>query len=164
MNNRARPVVVAAAGALLLLLAGCDGVSGLMAAVEENWRIVDEGTFDPPTTPANLTAILTSDGILLGWDASERAASYEIEVRFLTNFAFLNNATTTQYLHADLEPDRVYDYRVRALNESANPSDWSEIVSVSTGGWEPAASATLRAKPADRAAAATKSMARPGAE
>ena len=79
--------------------------------------------------PAGLTSTeKTSDSITLGWEASEGAVSYDVEV----DGNVYRNILDTSYVHEGLDFSTEHTYRVRAVNAEGNYSNWSEPINVVT--------------------------------
>ncbi len=80
----------------------------------------------PPNTPESVTAVASVTSVTLSWTGVSDADSYDIN--------FDGRALSTQatsYTINDLEPDRDYTYRVRAVNTFGN-SEYSELKTVRT--------------------------------
>jgi len=84
------------------------------------------------SSPGNFTIITGTSGVLLSWESSDSATSYEVQVsRYSDTGGFttvLDSALTqTQLKTASYLSDetRLFNWRVRAKN-SADSSDWSE--------------------------------------
>jgi fibronectin type 3 domain-containing protein len=88
----------------------------------------------PPSTPTNLVALggAWSNRIELTWDASARAAGYEIHQSTAGGaFVHVRNSTTNAATIYSLEPGVVYSFKVRAFN-SGGLSDFSNVASSTT--------------------------------
>ena len=70
----------------------------------------------------------TSSSITMGWDESQGAVSYDIEI----DGNVYRNILKPTYLHEGLNYSTDYKYRVRAVNAEGNYSNWSEAVTVTT--------------------------------
>lgn len=78
--------------------------------------------------PANINAEAQLNQITLTWDKPEGAVSYEVEV----DGEIIHDLLTEGYIDQGLEPNTRHEYRVRALNENAVCSEWSEVLEVNT--------------------------------
>ena len=88
----------------------------------------------PPSTPTNLVALggAWSNRIEVTWDASPRAAGYEIHQSTAgRTFVHVRNSTTNAAMIYSLEPGVVYSFKVRAFN-SGGLSDFSNVASSTT--------------------------------
>lgn len=80
-----------------------------------------------PDTPNKLTAIAENySSILIRWDASTSATSYELEIDNK-----IVEVTTTSYTHNNLAPKSTHNYKVRAKNKKG-ASNWSNLISATT--------------------------------
>ena len=93
-----------------------------------------------PSTPTTLRGVSVSKAVRLGWTASAAApplSAYELQYQAQawnesdwpgswTVISETIDAGATSFLHAGLDPDRRYRYRLRASN-SVGASDWSPI-------------------------------------
>lgn len=87
---------------------------------------------EAPSAPTNLTASdITTTSLVLNWNAStdnEAVDSYEI-YKGDTSIAI----TTETSFHVDkLDPDTNYQFKVRAIDNSENLSDFSQVLEVKT--------------------------------
>lgn len=91
-----------------------------------NWsEIIYTSTLLP--IPSNLGARVTSDGIMVTWDAVENAFGYDIEV----DGVLIDNKNSTSYVHEGFQPNTEHSYRVRAKNGNT-VSQWSEEITRKT--------------------------------
>lgn len=97
----------------------------------------------PPPIPARVSGTATKTDIRLVWDASERAAWYEVEVDGTT----VQKVTTLSYTHEGLAPDSPHVYRVRAGNAGGN-SEWSPAFHIKTLPAIPPVPGSMTAQPA----------------
>ncbi len=81
-----------------------------------------------PSLPTNINADAQLNQIALTWDKPEGAVSYEVEV----DGVIIQDILTESYISQGLEPNTRHEYRVRALNENAVCSEWSEVLEVNT--------------------------------
>ena len=86
-----------------------------------------------PSSPENFSTITATSGILLSWESSDSATSYEVQVlRYSDTSGFStvldSTLTQTQLKTAPYPTDEtgLFNWRVRAKN-SADSSDWSEF-------------------------------------
>ncbi|MCU0620992.1 MAG: fibronectin type III domain-containing protein [Gemmatimonadales bacterium] len=97
----------------------------------------DNGGSNPPATPTGLTATAAGAAIDLGWNAVTGATSYRLERADATApgvFAQVGGAITgTSYSDAAVVSDRVYSYRVAAVN-TGGQSAFSSVVTASIAG------------------------------
>lgn len=78
-------------------------------------------------TPANLEISAESSKITISWDEVAGAESYDIE----TDGTVINNNVNLYFIHAQLEPNTVHKYRVRARSNS-DIGEWSDLAAVGT--------------------------------
>lgn len=81
----------------------------------------------PPGIPSKIKGIQTIDTIIITWNSSERAESYELEV----DGVIKDNGSKTTFVHSGLSPKTTHNYRVRAKN-ALGYSNWSEYLSETT--------------------------------
>src|SRR5690606_1898574 len=85
-----------------------------------------------PAAPTNLTASgVTTSSLVINWTAStdnEAVASYEI----YSGHTNIGNTTDTSFNVDNLDPDTSYQFKVRAIDNSENVSDFSEVLEVKT--------------------------------
>ena len=81
-----------------------------------------------PAVPANINAEAQLNQIALTWDKPEGGVSYEVEV----DGEIIHDILTESYIAQGLEPNTRHEYRVRALNENAVCSEWSEVLEINT--------------------------------
>lgn len=77
--------------------------------------------------PANLNSSAESRKITITWDKVSGADTYDIE----TDAGLIEGITNTFFINSRLEPNTVYQYRIRARNES-DTGEWSDSVTVRT--------------------------------
>ncbi|MNU97887.1 Exochitinase 1 precursor [compost metagenome] len=82
----------------------------------------------PPTQPLNLKTSVTSNSVKLTWNPVQDATGYEIEIN---SDQIISNGTSLVYNPTSLDPNTVYTYRVRAVNDSVKGA-WSQAVMVRT--------------------------------
>ena len=75
--------------------------------------------------PQNVRATLMDDTISVTWDAVEGITQYIVEVNGEETYTL----NTTSYIHENIEENKAYYYRVRAI-DGEKTSEWSEVVSV----------------------------------
>ncbi len=112
---------------------------GTSANVLDQFTLIkDPVLFVPPAVPANLAAVLyTTNSIRLTWpNTPTNEQGFQIE-RALdgTSFTLLavRGANLTAFTDTALAPSTLYYYRLRATN-TAGPSAWTEVASLSTPG------------------------------
>ena len=86
---------------------------------------LDTGT--AATAITNVAAIVTTDSIVLSWDAAAFLCEYEIEV----DGQLLDNGSNTVFAHTGLLPGTYHDYRIRVKNTDL-PNDWCVVLTVSS--------------------------------
>ncbi|WP_028581033.1 fibronectin type III domain-containing protein [Desulfogranum japonicum] len=89
-------------------------------------------TKPPPTAPSGLTGNITDKGLTLTWDANTELdiAYYSvISVGFL-NREIQKTQKTGVTLELDLEPDREYNFQVKAVDKDGLVSEASEPVTI----------------------------------
>jgi len=79
------------------------------------------------TAITNVAAIVTTDSIVLSWDAAAVYCEYEIEV----DGNLLNNGSNTVFSHTGLLPGSYHEYRIRVKN-TEQPNDWCVVLTVSS--------------------------------
>ncbi|USB32580.1 fibronectin type III domain-containing protein [Paenibacillus sp. YPG26] len=82
----------------------------------------------PPTQPLNLKTSVTSNSVKLTWNPVQDATGYEIEIN---SDQIISNGTSLVYNPTSLDPNTIYTYRVRAVNDSVKGA-WSQAVMVRT--------------------------------
>ena len=99
-----------------------------------------------PATPANLRSTQTGPTeIGLTWDAVPGATAYELQRRVNSGvWTSLSGVSGTSHTDTGLDPSTAYDYEVRARN-TAGPSAWSAVVTVTTEAPAAPAAPTLMA-------------------
>lgn len=80
-----------------------------------------------PTVPENILTTANDNRIVISWDESANAESYEIEVDGI----IINNSHYTIYEHDHVLPLTTHTYRVRAKN-SLGISEWSTAITQKT--------------------------------
>lgn len=92
-----------------------------------------------PCTPTNLTVNANSNSsILISWDASPGAISYELyretisETGTILASKTFSNIIANKYLDIDMGKYQTYRYKVRSMNQSGICSSWSDFVMGST--------------------------------
>ena len=99
---------------------------------EENYSFIPEIVeVEEPTVPieipTGLVAKVSNDSVELSWDKSNKATAYEVEVNGnLKGQSYINT-----WVDKSLNPNSVYDYRVRAVN-SFGAGEWSDTYSAKT--------------------------------
>jgi hypothetical protein len=96
-------------------------------------------------TPSNLQGTATSNQITITWDPVQGATIYEVEA----DGTIVEVVGDTVYVHENLLPNTLHNYRVRAKNESvvsdwSGSSDWSTLLPIMT---PPSVPTNLRAIP-----------------
>lgn len=86
---------------------------------------LDTGSAETAIT--NVAAVVTTDSIVLSWDAGAFFCEYEIEVDGL----LLDNGSNTVFAHTGLAPGTYHDYKIRLKNTEI-PNDWCVVLTVST--------------------------------
>jgi glucose/arabinose dehydrogenase len=110
--------------------------SGLSASTNVNVTVLQDTV--APSTPTNLVATpLSGVQVRLNWSASSdnvAVARYEIERQSpgATNFVQIATPTDTTYNDSGLWPLTSYNYRVRAVDASGNPSPYSNVAGATT--------------------------------
>ncbi len=99
------------------------------------------GDTTPPTTPDNLHAQTIDDySIKLTWNASTDTggsglAGYRIYREDVNNYGTaiaMVDATTTEYTNTGLQPGTTYRYKIKAVDNAGNVSDFSNIAEATT--------------------------------
>lgn len=80
------------------------------------------------SVPSNLGARITTEGIIVTWDAVEYVTGYDIEG---DGVLISSNGILTSYTQENFLPNTEYSYRVRAKNGTA-ASQWSEEITKKT--------------------------------
>lgn len=80
-----------------------------------------EQLYTKPDIPANVNITAEGSDIILSWDNTPGAETYELEA----DGAVIDNIADSQYVHKVL-PNTEHKYRVRAVNEVSS-GDWTEI-------------------------------------
>lgn len=78
---------------------------------------------DKPGIPGNVTAVPGKRLITVSWNQAPTATGYDIEV----DGTVQDNGTGISYVHGNIEPDSVHQYRVRAKNAGGS-GEWSGYV------------------------------------
>jgi hypothetical protein len=79
------------------------------------------------TAITNVAAIVTTDSIVLSWDAAAFLCEYEIEV----DGQLLDNSSNTVFAHTGLLPGTYHDYRIRVKNTELI-NDWCVVLAISS--------------------------------
>jgi hypothetical protein len=79
------------------------------------------------TAITNVAAIVTTDSIVLSWDAAAILCEYEIEV----DGQLLDNGSNTVFSHTGLLPGTYHEYKIRVKNTEV-PNDWCVVLTVSS--------------------------------
>jgi fibronectin type 3 domain-containing protein len=103
------------------------------------WSFSTKISLLAPPTPQLISpesgALENSAKIELVWSSVERAEKYEVQVSTFSNFsqgiAYQNNNLTSNKVVVDLDPDKIYFWRVRAVNV-AGSSPYSQVWSLIT--------------------------------
>jgi len=101
-----------------------------LSMVETEWSNEVDATMliDYPSVPSSLRATAKTDKIILNWNDSVRAQSYQIE-RNGTIIAI--DYQTNTYIDEDVTDDTKYSYRVNAVNTTGE-SGWSYVLDTKT--------------------------------
>lgn len=81
-----------------------------------------------PNVPQNFKANATINQIILTWDVTQGAISYDIQEDGET----IENTTNSSITITGLEPGSRHEYKIRAKNIENVSSEWSEILEVNT--------------------------------
>lgn len=86
-------------------------------------------TVEPPAKPANFTALeITSDTVVLKWQAATGATGYQIERQAAGEaFKMLGSSATVEYQDVTVQPNSAYRYRLSAINASGLTSSGIEL-------------------------------------
>ena len=79
------------------------------------------------TAPINLEFSVTNKQIIISWNPVAEAVYYDVWI----DGNIMNNGSSTQYTHLNLNPTTQYTYKVRALN-SQGSGLWSQTYTVKT--------------------------------
>ncbi|MCX7921441.1 MAG: hypothetical protein N3B21_05390 [Clostridia bacterium] len=85
------------------------------------------GILPLPATPVSISAESTDRAIELRWAPVDGATGYSIEVDGVE----IDNGTSTEYLHSDLEPNTQHSYRIKSKNQYG-VSEWSNAITKTT--------------------------------
>ncbi|WP_168120389.1 glycoside hydrolase family 9 protein [Paenibacillus sp. HB172176] len=81
-----------------------------------------------PAVPAGATVVAAStDSALLSWQSVQGAQSYEIEID--GEGPYISTAELS-YIHSGLAPGSTHSYRIRAVNNHGDASDWTNPVAI----------------------------------
>ena len=78
-----------------------------------------------PSTPSNVNAAANNTSIIVTWDPSPGATTYQIKVDGVNS----NTFSGTNYVHSGLIPGTMHSYQVKSYN-SGDESAWSEEIRV----------------------------------
>lgn len=83
----------------------------------------------PPAPPRSLSAVVSSDGVVLNWDTVAGAVSYNIYRSTVPgkNGKFIAFTTSTTYLDTILEPGSVYYYVIRSKNRGGRSAPSPQV-------------------------------------
>ncbi|WP_129408096.1 hypothetical protein [Marinitoga lauensis] len=107
---------------------------------KSNWTTVSQITSakdeTPPAIPTGLTATGLFQKIQVSWNANSEEDFKEYELQVATDSGFTQNVITikvsaTQFTYAG-NTNTTYYFRIRAIDESGNISNWSTSVSATT--------------------------------
>jgi chitodextrinase len=98
----------------------------------------------PPTAPANLTGTAAADHVDLSWTASTDNVGV-VRYKVSRNGTEIGTPTGTSYSDTTVQPNTSYQYSVVAVDAAGNPSDPSNVFTVTT----PGASKVLTFTPTD---------------
>lgn len=97
-----------------------------------------------PTVPANLFGEFKPEenSVFLSWESStdeNEMSGYEVErtAKDQNAWAKLNDVDIEEYVDFEFEPQKSYQYRVRAFDQSGNFSGYSNVIEVNTGEFFP---------------------------
>ncbi|RCX18766.1 von Willebrand factor type A domain-containing protein [Anaerobacterium chartisolvens] len=80
-----------------------------------------------PAVLINMVAVVTTNSVMVSWDAAARDAQYEIEV----DGEAIDNGESTLYNHTGLPPQSFHTYRVR-LKDGEGKGQWCAVLALST--------------------------------
>lgn len=92
----------------------------------------------------NVVAVVTTNSIMLSWDAKAYEGKYDIEV----DNKIYDNGTNTIYNHTGLTPDSYHTYRIRVTDRNGQ-EQWCTTLSLSTLPPLPDAPVNIEAYPRD---------------
>lgn len=92
----------------------------------------------------NVVAVVTTNSIMLSWDAKAYEGKYDIEV----DGKIYDNGTNTIYNHTGLKPDTYHTYRIRVTDRKGQ-EQWCATLSLSTLPPLPDAPVNIEAYPVD---------------
>ena len=88
---------------------------------------------EPPTTPTNLVASGTTESITeLNWTASTDNQSTVFYDVYINNSYLSTVSNKTSYIVINLEPNKAYNFKVKAKDAAGNVSDFSNTVTITT--------------------------------
>lgn len=90
----------------------------------------------------NVVAVVTTNSIMLSWDAKAYEGKYDIEVDGI----IYDNGTNTIYNHTGLKPDSYHTYRIRVRDRNGQ-EQWCTTLSLSTMPPLPDAPVNIQANP-----------------
>lgn len=93
----------------------------------------------------NVVAVVTTNSIMLSWDAKAYEGKYDIEV----DGKIYDNSTNTIYNHTGLKPDSYHTYRIRVTDRNGQ-EQWCTTLSLSTLPPLPDAPVNIEAYPGDK--------------
>lgn len=92
----------------------------------------------------NVVAVVTTNSIMLSWDAKAYEGKYDIEV----DGKIYDNGTNTIYNHTGLKPDSYHTYRIRVRDRNGR-EQWCTTLSLSTMPPLPDAPVNIQGYPGD---------------
>jgi len=81
----------------------------------------------PPSVPTGLKGVPSTTSATLTWSPSAGSVWYELEI----DGEMVSDITGTRYVHDELKPNTMHEYRVRASN-GGGTSEWSPYIRVRT--------------------------------
>jgi hypothetical protein len=99
---------------------------------------------EPPTVPTDLLVEYSKEdsAVSLRWSPSSdnsRVEGYEIErlEKDQTEWEKISTSENPEYIDFNFEPQKTYSYRVRAYDPMKNYSEYSNLVEIAVGAFEP---------------------------